>query len=127
MYYAIRAYEQIFGGLHGVEAHEIVECENFNEACSYASDMSAQVIEAYGLEDQILDREEYEDNKDGYEADLADTIAEDAEYDIYLVDKVDEDFIRNNLEEISYMFFNDLDEFLEKYGTPFDKIWNSLQ
>lgn len=126
MYYAIRAYEQIYGGLHGMEAHEVVECENFEEACTYASEMSAEVIEAYGLEDQILDREDYEDDEDEYEADLADAIEADAEYDIYLIDKVDEEFIRNNLEEISYMFFNDLDEFLEKYGTPFEEIWNSL-
>ena len=121
MYYAIRAYEQIFGGLHGMEAHEIVECENFDEACSYAAEMSAQVIEAYGLEDQILDREDYEDDEeDEYEADLADAIEADAEYDIYLVDKVDEDFIRNNFEKISYVFFYDIDEFLEKYGTYCD-------
>lgn len=122
MYYAIRAYEQIYGGLHGMEAHEIVECENLEEACTYASEMSAEVIEAYGLEDQILDREDYEDNEDEYEADLADAIEADAEYDIYLVDKVDEEFIRNNLDEISFTFFNDIDEFLEKYGTYCDEV-----
>ena len=45
--YYIRANDQIYGGLYGMEETEIVLCNDDNEAIDWAEDLSYRVMESY--------------------------------------------------------------------------------
>ena len=64
MIFAIHAYEDTYGGYHGIEEWGFIEAEDENDSEIYevAEIMSAQVIASYGLEDEYL--EDYEDIND---------------------------------------------------------------
>ncbi|MBQ2177029.1 MAG: hypothetical protein II453_18920, partial [Alphaproteobacteria bacterium] len=57
--YYIRANDQIYGGLYGMEETEIVLCNDDNEAIDWAEDLSYQVMESYSdiyetLEERVV-------------------------------------------------------------------------
>ena len=58
--YVIHAYDEIFGGLHGMEMWSLDEWLNDSEALSIAKDMSCDVIDSYSDITDIL-RERAED------------------------------------------------------------------
>ena len=47
--YAISAFEDWFGGLHGVKEDFVVECEDEDEADEIAADKSRQQISSFGI------------------------------------------------------------------------------
>lgn len=58
--YVIHAFDEIFGGLHGMEEWSMEECQNEKEAIAVAEEMSYDVIDSYGDITEIL-RERAED------------------------------------------------------------------
>ena len=47
MVVAIHAFENIYGGLHGIEHYLIVEVDNIQQAEEWASEESKEVMESY--------------------------------------------------------------------------------
>ena len=57
--YVIRAFDEIYGGLHGMEDWTIEECKDENEAIDIAKDMSCDVIDRYAdITDILAERAE---------------------------------------------------------------------
>lgn len=64
MFYLIRATEEKYCGLHGIEAIEAVNCSNFNMAIEIGVDMGYELIDSYGLDyededDEVVENEIY--------------------------------------------------------------------
>ena len=59
--YVIHAFDEIFGGLHGMEEWSMEECQNEKEAIAVAEEMSYDVIDSYDDITEIL-RERAEDS-----------------------------------------------------------------
>ena len=57
MIFAIHAYEDTYGGYHGIEDWDFIEAKDENDPEIYevAEVMSAQVVASYGLEDEYLE------------------------------------------------------------------------
>ena len=103
--YAIHAFEQEFGGLHGIESYAVIEAINDEEAIMIAEEMSREVIEDYS---NYLDFMTDEANS---EEELEEIIEEDIDGIVY---KLMED-TNASLEELDEEYNNDPDEFLKKY------------
>ena len=57
--YVIHAFDEIYGGLHGMEDWTIEECKDENEAIDIAKDMSCDVIDRYAdITDILAERAE---------------------------------------------------------------------
>ena len=52
--YVIHAFDEIFGGLHGMEEWSMEECQSEKEAIEVAIEMSYDVIDSYGDITDIL-------------------------------------------------------------------------
>ena len=52
--YVIRAFDEIFGGLHGMEEWSMEECQSEKEAVESAIEMSCDVIDSYSDITDIL-------------------------------------------------------------------------
>lgn len=52
--YVIHAFDEFFGGLHGMEEWSMEECQNEKEAVETAIEMSYDVIDSYGDITEIL-------------------------------------------------------------------------
>ena len=52
--YVIHAYDEIFGGLHGMEEWSMEECQSEKEAIEAAIEMSCDVIDSYDDITEIL-------------------------------------------------------------------------
>lgn len=52
--YVIHAFDEIFGGLHGMEEWSMEECQNEKEAIETAIEMSCDVIDSYSDITEIL-------------------------------------------------------------------------
>lgn len=121
--WAIKGYDEFYGGLHGMIEYEIFEGTE-EEADARGLEMSYEVIGDYdniadALEDDVKDQCEWEniDYEEGGEEvdDIRDEVyREDTAWDIHQLDESKLptlDF--NKLED---MFYNNSDEFLEKYA-----------
>ena len=111
--YAIYAYDNTYGGLHGYNAYAIVDCEEQEEAEMTAAEMSREVINDFGLVDdemeEYINSEDYdEEGSYDYESEL---IEEDIAYEIYEIVKTD------NLSDgdLEVEFYNDKEDFVKKY------------
>ncbi len=60
MLVAVRAYEGMYQGLHGIEEIDILDVNDVSEVNDWGDACSNQLIESYGLEDEYL-----EDSEDG--------------------------------------------------------------
>ena len=121
--WAIKGYDEFYGGLHGMIAYKIFEGTK-KEADARGLEMSYEVINDYGdiidaLEEDVKDQCEWENidyDEGGEEVDnIRDEVyGEDTAWEIHQLDKnklPTLDF--NKLED---MFYNNPDEFLEKYA-----------
>lgn len=115
MLFAIHAFENQYGGFHGMEQYAVVEVMSEEEAKEIATEMSAEVIDNYN---EIYDAfvEEAEDN--GIEEDteewynfIDECIAEDIDYEYWKV----KDETTKTLEELNEMFYNNPDEFVDTF------------
>ena len=57
MKYVIRAYEQSYGGLHGIEDWCAIESSDMHEVEQMASEMSIGVMESYSFIQEALDQQ----------------------------------------------------------------------
>lgn len=57
----IYACEDTYQGLHGICDMRVVEVSSLEEANEYGMEMSGDVIESYGIIDESLDEDEYEE------------------------------------------------------------------
>ena len=116
-YYAIYAYENMYGGLHGINDYAVVEADSYEMAEKFAAELSSDVIDSY-LDDEEIREAAGIDEDDVFFTDeddkLDDFYAEDIAYDIYTLD---ESKIRDEISLNSYAdkFRDDPHEFIEKY------------
>lgn len=115
--YAIHAFENVFGGLHGVEDYAVVEVQDEKEVYNIATEMSYQVID--GFEGMIMEAEGWEEdainegleeNTDEFWDYIAELRSEDIAYSIYKLKETNE-----SLEALNEQLLSDPEEFLEKY------------
>ncbi len=121
--WAIRAYDEFYGGLHGMESYDIIEGTE-EEADECGVEMSYEVIESYrdiydSLEDDIREycEEEgfdYDENGEEVENIREEVYGGDTAWDIHKLDKAKLPTLDFN--ELENMFYNNPDEFLEKYA-----------
>ena len=111
--YAIYAFDNAYGGLHGYESYAIVDCKDQEEAELTAAEMSREVINDFGLIDdemeEYVNSEDYDEEESyDYEDEL---IEEDIAYQIYEIVKTD------NLsdEDLENKFYNDKEDFIKNY------------
>ena len=111
--YAIYAYDNTYGGLHGYESYAIVDCKDQKEAEMTGAEMSREVINDFGLIDDEMEAyvnsEDY-DEEESYEYE-DELIEEDIAYEIYEV--VDTKGISDEILEIE--FWNDKENFIKNY------------
>ena len=113
--FAIKAYDQIYGGLQGMIKKEVIEATSLEEAENYGKECSIDVINDW---EEIL--ENFENNA------LFDDIEEDSEeWDEYINSCINEDIAyevyeiteetNESLENLNEKFYSDEEYFLKKY------------
>lgn len=112
----IMAYENIYGGLHGMYTFRVTDVESLDEADDYGREMSYDVIESYGsimesLEDEI--DPDIEENSEEWEGELDYLIREDMAWDIYLIDEEKAHDVSNDVLEMA--FSGDVEDFIREY------------
>ncbi len=121
-YWAIKAYDDIYGGLHGMRDMDILRGAE-DEAREVASDMALDVVDSYydirdALEEKVERICELEgiDLEDESEVDeiRGEVYDEDAKWEIYQLDITKLPTV--NTMELRDMFYNNPDDFLEKYA-----------
>ena len=121
-YWAIKAYDDIYGGLHGMRDMDILRGTE-DEAREVASDMALDVVDSYydirdALEEKVERICELEgiDLEDESEVDeiRGEVYDEDAKWEIYQLDITKLPTV--NTVELRDMFYNNPDDFLEKYA-----------
>ena len=105
MLYAIYAYEETFGGLHGINSYAVIEASSQDEAEIVAAEMSRDIIDSYEYMLNLYDEEEDD------EEDYIDAVEENIAYEVY-------PFITEttkSLDELNDEFQKNPNEILEKY------------
>ena len=125
--YVIHAFDEIFGGLHGMEEWSMEECQNEKEAIAVAEEMSYDVIDSYGDITEIL-RERAEDllSYDIEEGRIDSEHQREQAFNSYYEDCVDEDVSyyivklnpSHSLEEYEKMLADGYtyDELIDEFG-----------
>lgn len=121
--WAIRAYDNFYEGLHGMETYNILEGTE-EEADEWGLEMSYEVIESYmdiynSLEDDIREycEEEgfdYDENGEEVEDIREEVYRGDTAWDIHELDRAKLPTL--NFYKLSNMFYNNPDEFLKLYA-----------
>lgn len=116
MLVAIKAYDQIYGGLHGMNSSVIIEVDNFEDAEMYAVQESIEVITSYGsimeeLEEEARFNIEDEDDEEEFEYAFDEAIDNDVAYDCYIITKKTDETI----EELENKFYNNEKAFIQEY------------
>ena len=116
--YLIYACETEYEGLHGMNKWDIVECNNYRDACDVGHYMSCEVIESYTSLQEEIDEEAREiAENDGIDFDSpeADSYISDVfeEHVCYYVDELDNSHTYDEWCAIARNM--DYDEFYEKY------------
>ncbi len=113
-YYAIYAYENMYGGLHGINDYAVVKADSYEMAEKMATELSSDVIDSYIDDEEIREAAGINEDDDFFTEELDDFYAEEIAYDIYTLD---ESKIRDEISLNSYSdeFRDDPHEFIEKY------------
>ena len=121
--WAIKGYDEFYGGLHGMIDYEIFEGTE-QEAEAEGLEMSYEVINDYSsiidaLEDDVKFQCEQEDldyDEGGEEVDdiRAEVYGEDTAWNIYQLDESKLPTL--DFDKLENMFYRNPDEFLEKYA-----------
>lgn len=123
--WAIKAYDDIYGGLHGMQDIDIFDGTE-DEASQIASEMAGDVIDSYydirdALEEEVERICELEgiDLEDESEVDeiREEVYGSDAQWEIYELDITKLPTV--DTMELRDMFYNTPDEFLEKYAIDY--------
>ena len=120
--WAIKGYDEFYGGLHGMIEYEIFEGTE-KEADARGLEMSYEVINDYGdiidaLEEDVKDQCEWENidyDEGGEEVDnIRDEVyGEDTGWNIYRLDE--NKLPTSDFKKLEDMFYNSPDEFLREY------------
>ena len=125
--YVIHAFDEIFGGLHGMEEWSMEECQNEKEAVETATEMSYDVIDSYGDITEIL-HERAEDllSYDIEEGRIISELQREQAFNSYYEDCVKEDVSyyvvklnpSHSLEEYEKMLADEYtyDELIDEFG-----------
>lgn len=114
MLFAIRAYDGVFEGLHGMEARAVVEVIEEEEVREIGYEMSRQVIEDYqDIYNTFIEEAEFngidEESDEWYEY-IEEQIENDICYDYWRVKENSK-----SLEDLNEMFYNDPEGFIDEY------------
>ena len=112
---AIHAYDQTYGGLHGIEDYGVITVDSIEDAEEYGLEMSYDVINSYSfIYEEFADSAE----SDGIERDseewdeyIDECIQKDIAYNIYLITKE----TNKSNEELTLEFYNDREKFIKTY------------
>lgn len=110
MLFAIHAYENIYGGLHGMEERRVIECINEKEAEEYAIDLSRDVIQDYTLkeiEDDAISYG-YERESEEFDAYVEECIEDNIQYEIFPIRET-----TKSIEELDSIYNNYPDDFIK--------------
>lgn len=114
MIVAIHAYENVYQGLHGIENHIVIECEDLSIAEEFAKEESIEVMTSYGsiIEDfeQEAEDEGLERETDEFDEYVSECIDQNVGYCIYEVVKP-----FGTLEEMQREFYNYPEKFIKDY------------
>lgn len=121
--WAIKGYDNFYGGLHGMISYDIIEGTK-EEADECGLEMSNEVIESYmdiynSLEDNIREYCEaegldYDENGEEVENIREEVYGGDTAWNIHELDKAKLPTL--NFNKLNNMFYNNPDEFLELYA-----------
>lgn len=109
--YAVHACEGRYCGLHGIESYAVIKADNEEEVIQYAQEASTEVIEDFVINEFYEELEAEGLDEEDFEFELESMIAEDIAYDYYKI-TVPTDL---PLEELDRLYYNDPEEFLDKY------------
>jgi len=121
MLYVIHAYEQIYGGLHGMENWSLAECSSIEEANEWLLENSMDVITSYSsiIEDLEQTVEDYKTD------DMSEEEIEELRYDVYnedidgaiyeLKEEFQKDYTSKDLVELERELCNNPEDFVETY------------
>ena len=118
MVYAAFIAESIYQGLHGIEQREIIEASSLKEAHEIATEMSIELMGSYSavyeeLEAELQDEIDTDWTEKRIEELRAEIYDNNVYYDLY---ELDEEKIKDrSYEDLIEEFYNDSEEFLDKY------------
>ena len=115
MLVAIHAYEQMYGGLHGMEQTAIVDVENLEEAEDYAVEMSYDVMDSYSCIIESFEEDAYseglEEGTREWDEFIEECRSENNAYELWPITETK----GKTVEELESEFFNDKHGFVEAY------------
>lgn len=120
----IMAYENIYGGLHGMNTFRVLDVNSLEEADEVGSEMSYDIIQSYGsimesLEDEI--DPDIEENSEEWEEELDNLINEDKAWEVYVIDENKAHDVSNEVLEMTY--YGIIEDFVKEYCIdPDEKI-----
>lgn len=109
MVFAIKAYDRIYNGSHGVVDYALVDCENKQEASKAAEEMSLEVIETCTRVMRKLEEtatEEFETDSVDWDLYLQELEMDDIDFDIYPIDS------EKSRDELESSFLKDPEGFI---------------
>lgn len=113
MIVAIHAFENTYGGLHGIENHRVVEVEDAKIAREWAEEDSRDVMDSFELTDEFENQAEdegIEPRSEEWDTYVEECIQENIAYQIWeVVDRYD------TIEQMDEDFYNDRDEFVKAH------------
>lgn len=118
MVYAAFIAEGIYQGLHGIEQREIIEASSLKEAHEIATEISIELMGSYSavyeeLEAELQDEIDPDWTEKRIEELRAEIYDNNVYYDLY---ELDEEKIKDkSYEDLIEEFYNDPEEFLDKY------------
>lgn len=121
MKYVIHAYEQSYGGLHGIETCLAVEADDYSVVVDMACEASREVMGSYYFIEEALREQacfycgadEYDEEDEDLERAYEDAVEENIDYSIWQVNEN----CPYDRDEIDQMIANDLDGFVEEFCT----------
>ena len=119
MKYVIHAYEQSYGGLHGIDTTLVIETDNYLDAIDEACCASRGVMSSYAfIEENLREQacfycgvEEYDEENEDLERAYEDAVEESIAYSIWVVKEECPYTVR----EIDQMIADDLEGFVEEF------------
>lgn len=118
MLYVIHAFDDLYGGFHGLEDWSIWDCENETEAESIARENSIDIINGFNciyeeLEAEIGDNISDDMSEDDIEQLRLDVYEEDIAYNLW---EIDEDIVKEyDIDTLETMLNDYPEDFIEKY------------
>ncbi len=114
--YVIYAYDQFFGGMHGNSQYAIIEAENSEEADLFATDLSRDLIDMYGIwmdagwGQEAIDNG-YPEGTSDYERYIEACVEDDIAFSVYQITKE----TTLSIEELERLLNVDPEDFIKEY------------